>query len=343
MTDAERRAKERRLNELKKALQEAFGRTAVSPTTLDSLGRRGHMDEWLEDRAPLEHVMEEVEELLEYREDILRHEAPRSIPPTRGMPIEVALNKREEELAMVLSVYLARQATVLPDVRQYRKEKLGSADELLEPEAVQNFLRRELIAAGEQKAMVLTLSLEELLALASYSPGEVLSFDEAILPTPKEGLVLFFQDEVSDLGDLSSRLAALYPWKAEDAAWFVLTGEPPDVVSVSLSYHAARRTFTSSFAPWISENTFRRIYRKARDRAHGEENRQPGSKALAVLRFVSERTPPTEKPRWTDLVESWNQDDNIPALWKFKSVSAFRKLYLRTQLRVAGSWIDRSW
>ena len=341
MTDAERRAKERRLDELKKAFQEAYGRTAVSDMILDELRRRGHMDEWLEGRVPLEHVMEQVELLLEFREDILRHEAPRSIPPTRGRPIEVALNKREEELAMVLSVYLARQATMLPGVRQYRTEKLGSADKLLEPGAVPNFIRRELIAAGELEATVQTLSLEELLTLASYSPGDVLSFDEEILPTPSEGLVLFFQEEVSGLGDLSSRLAALYPWSAEDAAWFILTGEPPDVVSVSLSYHASRRTFTSSFAPWISENTLRRVYRKARDRAHGEENRQPGSKALAVLRFVSERTPPTENPRWTELVKSWNQDDDIPALWKFKSISAFRKLYLRTELRIAGPWTDQ--
>jgi hypothetical protein len=343
MTDAERRAKERKLNELMKALQEAYGRTAVSDTILDELRRRGHMDEWIEGRAPLEHVMEQVELLLEFREDILRHEGPRSIPPIRGRPIKVALSKREEELSMVLSVYLARQATMLPGVRQYRTEKLGSADKLLEPGAVPNFIRRELIAAGELEATVQTLSLEELLTLASYSPGDVLSFDEEILPTTKEGLVLFFQKEVSDLGDLSSRLAALYPWKAEDAAWFVLTGEPPDVVSVSLSYHASRRTFTSTFAPWISENTIRRIYRRARDRAHGVENRQPGSKALAVLRFVSERTPPAEKLRWTELVRDWNQDNDIPAPWRFKSVSAFRKLYQRTEQRVAGSWLDQSW
>jgi hypothetical protein len=250
------------------------------------------------------------------------------------------LSSRPSPLSMPLDH--APAPTSLSEVREYREQKLGSENKRLEYKEVKDFLKHELISQEEEQEMVLSLRFEELIALACGSSGAVASFDETIFPNSTEGLVFFLQEEGLSLGDLSSWLAALYPWSAEDAALFVLTGKPPEVVALALSYHRTRSVFTLSFTPWISENTFRRVYRKARDRAHGVENRQPGSKALAVLRFVSERTPPTEDPRWTELVRTWNQDGDIPTLWKFKSVSAFRKLYLRTEQRVAGSWIDRS-
>jgi hypothetical protein len=135
----------------------------------------------------------------------------------------------------------------------------------------------------------------------------------------------------------------LYPWEPEDAAWFVLTGEPPVVAPLNLSYHPDRGVFTLAFASWISEETMRRAYRKARDQAHGGTgNRQLGEKALAVLRFVSERTPSAEKPKWTELWRSWNsecRDGEYPRKWSFNDISALRRAYLRAEQSVAASWV----
>jgi hypothetical protein len=225
--------------------------------------------------------------------------------------------------------------TSLSEVREYREQKLGSENKRLEYKEVKDFLRHELITQGEEQGMVLSSSFEELIALACGSSGAVASFDDTIFPNPTEGFVFFIQEEELDLGDLSSWLAALYPWSAKDAALFVLTGKPPEVVALALSYHRTRSVFTLSFTPWISENTFRRVYRSARDIAHERENRQPSKVTLAVLRFVSENTPPAEKPKWTELKKRWN--DMHPEKG-FKSVSAFRQAYVRAE-DVAKGWI----
>jgi hypothetical protein len=69
---------------------------------------------------------------------------------------------------------------------------------------------------------------------------------------------------------------------------------------------------------------------------------EPGEKALAVLRFVSERTPPAEKPKWTELWRSWNsecRDGEYPRKWSFNDISALRRAYLRAEQSVAASWV----
>ena len=335
MTEAERRARDRKRKELQDALVQELGKAAVSSTILDALGRRDLIAGYVDGITLLEDVLDATKFLLEDKQNILDQEGARARPPVRGEPVEVELNEREREFTAALSAYLARHATSLSKVREYREQKLGSENKRLEYKEVKDFLRHELITQGEEQGMVLSLSFEELIALACGSPGAVASFDETIFPNPTEGFVLFFQDEGLNLGDLSSWLAALYPWSAKDAALFVLTGKPPEVVALALSYHRTRRVFTLSFTPWISENTFRRVYRRARDIAHERENRQPSKVTLAVLRFVSENTPPAEKPKWTELKKRWN--DMHPEKG-FKSVSAFRLAYLRAEY-VAKGWI----
>ena len=266
--------------------------------------------------------------------------------PKRKEFVEIELDERERSHAEALKHYLVRRAATLPEVQEFRDDVLGG--DLLTPEQAENFLRAEELKDRSE---------EELSSYAGYVYGldrEELK-EHVIPPHPKDGYFseesayyreelvspFWFRDDNKAIGlrDLSLYLASVYPWEPEDAAWFVLTGEPPEVVSVRLSYHPRRGVFSLTFAPWISEPTLRQAYRKVRDRAHGGKgNRQPGEKALAVLRFVSERTPPEKKPKWTELMKIWNskcRDGEYPPDWEFSAVSTFRNTYLRSEQRAA--------
>jgi hypothetical protein len=61
-------------------------------------------------------------------------------------------------------------------------------------------------------------------------------------------------------------------------------------VPLELSYHRRRRIFTLNFAPWISEKTFRKAYRKCQKVVQGGDNRRMKERTLAVMRFVTEHT-----------------------------------------------------
>ena len=293
----------------------------------------------------LEDLLRDIEEKrwLEYYQLRVRR------APVRKEFVEIELDEREARHAEALRHYLVRRAATLPEVRQFRDERLGGnvlaseqAEEFLRAEELEGVSEEELSEdssyASSYAVHLDGLSREELKSLAiPPRKGGPLSEATAVYEERIGYIWLREEERQIDLGELGLWLASAYPWEPEDAAWFVLTGEPPEVKSLNLSYHPAREIFTLAFAPWISEETLRRAYRKARDRAHGGgDNRQPGEKALALLRFVSERTPWGETPKWTPLMTAWNEDDDTPPKWRFSGVSQSRKTYLRAERRVAG-------
>jgi hypothetical protein len=104
-------------------------------------------------------------------------------------------------------------------------------------------------------------------------------------------------------GLLSRWLTTRYPWEQKDAAWFVLTNEPPDILSLAFSWYPTRHTFTLTFAPWISEDTILKAYRSV----YKGDAKLSTEKSLAVLRFVDEHTASGEKPQWASLTRLWNE------------------------------------
>src|SRR5215213_2345508 len=347
MTKPEREARDKRFKELRVELQKELGKAAISGPVWEQLEEDGHVENYLDRLVQSEDVKGEAGRLLRYSEKVIKQGGGRPRPPTRKELVEIELDEGERAHAEALRHYLVRQAATLPEVRQFRDERLGGnvlvserAEEFLRAEELEGLSEEELNEdpsyASSYAVHLDGLSREELKGLVIPSRrrggylGERSAFYEEL-----SGYVWFREEEKQiDLGELSLWLASVYPWEPEDAAWFVLTGEPPEVISLNLSYHPARGVFTLAFAPWISEETLRRAYRKARDRAHGgEDNRQPGEKALALLRFVSERTPWGETPKWTPLMTAWNEDDDTQPKWRFSGVSQFRKTYLRAERR----------
>lgn len=349
MTKAEQQVRDRKLKKLKKDLQTDLGKAATSGPVWKQLEDEGHIDIYLCDQRPLEHVKEEAQRLLQFKERVIEQGGGRPRPPTRKEFVEIELDERERSHAEALKHYLVRQAAALPQVRQFRDEKLRG--DLLTPDQAEEFLRAEELKDRPEEepdenfsyaGHVYGLPREVLedLVIPSLSKDGYFSEESAYYSEKLLSSVWFRNDdEEIDLGHLSLYLASVYPWEPEDAAWFVLTGEPPEVVSVHLTYHPRRGVFSLTFAPWISEPTLRQAYRKARDRTHsGKDNRNPGRKALAVLRFVSERTPPGKKPKWTQLMKTWNikcRNGEYQPEWTFNAVQTFRNTYLRSEQRAA--------
>jgi len=137
---------------------------------------------------------------------------------------------------------------------------------------------------------------------------------------------------------LGRSLVARYPWPLRDAAWFVITGEAPEVEALNIEVDRARDTCTITLAPWISEKTLRRAYRGL----HENDNRPLGSKVLSAFRFVDENTEPGRTPKWSELTRLWNKrcrDRNREDLTFFDG-SALKKAHERAEARLASPWAN---
>lgn len=143
---------------------------------------------------------------------------------------------------------------------------------------------------------------------------------------------LISDGEGRSLGDLGRRLAAHYPWKPGEGAWFVLTGEPPEIEPVRLSYDEARGTFTLAFMPWVSKGAILQVRRLAQQRS---ESGALKDRALEVFRFVAERTDARKGKPWEKLRAEWNEqhpDD------RFANRSSIASAYRRAEEKLAGPW-----
>jgi hypothetical protein len=237
-------------------------------------------------------------------------------------PVEVELEPYEKECAETVSLYLAKKAASLTQVRRFRQERLGG--KLLTTEEAEEFLRGELLKDLPDDPHSLSWLDQSFIAEVGVMGLEhLLDFAVPIDRWPAVGLSqhLLFPHEGSDgrmvsdkriaknYGDLCLYLAAIFPWDPYDAARFLLTGERPEVVPLELSYNRNRRVFTLNFVPWISEKTFRRAYRKCQKAVQGGDNRRMKERTLAVMRFVIKHTDDEgNRPPWPRLTELWNEN-----------------------------------
>jgi hypothetical protein len=137
--------------------------------------------------------------------------------------------------------------------------------------------------------------------------------------------------------ELCHYLVDRYPWHPYEAARFLLTGERPEVVPLELSYSRYSRFITLNFAPWISEKTIRKAYRKCQKVVQGGDNRRMKARTLAVMRFVTKHTNEEgNRPSWAQLTALWNEQH--PGEWSFKDRFGLRKAYLRAEEELAGRW-----
>src|SRR5215204_5081825 len=249
-----------------------------------------------------------LEDLLMYTEPVIegwRLGRGHAKPPGRVAQqiVNVDLDDYERQCAETTSLYLAKKAASLPEVGRFRQERLGGKH--LTHEEAEEFLRGELLKDLPDDPHSLSWLDQSFIAEVGVMGLEhLLDFAVPIDRWPAVGSSqhLLFPHEGSDgrivsdkriaknYSDLCIYLAAIFPWDPYDAALFLLTGERPEVVPLELSYNRYRRVFTLNFAPWISEKTLRKAYRKCQKVVQGGDNRRMKERTLAVMRFVTEHT-----------------------------------------------------
>ena len=256
--------------------------------------------------------------------------------------MEVELSDYEKECAQTASLYLAKKAASSPKVRRFRQERLGGT--LLTAEEAEEFLRGELLSKAPDDLRSLSelkrsffddvgvMGLEELLEFVVPIDRSPAGLSQRLLfPYEDESVIMYSGKKIANnYSELCRHLAAIYPWHPYDAARFLLTGERPEVVPLELSYNRHRRVFTLNFAPWISEKTFRKAYRKCQKIVQGGDNRRMQERTLAVMRFVTKHTDNEgNRPSWSRLTDLWNE--HYPGEWRFKDRFGLRKTYLRAE------------
>jgi hypothetical protein len=276
--------------------------------------------------------------------------------------VKLTLGEGDREHAEALSLHLAKQASLWPEVRQFRERILGGsplpADE---PNSVRGFLQSEIDSEYDlpridpvyhPKQLTDVQDLRDLLAggvdldesavypyrLPSYPlPGghavDLLRAAANYRYPYEAGAMEFISDhEGGSLGDLGRRLAATYPWEPGDAAWFVLTGEVPKVEPVRLFHDEARGTFTLTFMPWVSKKTMLQVRRVAQRRSDSGELKK---KALQVFQFVTEHANAQGSKAWEKLLAEWNGRNPDQ---RYANRSSIASAYQRAEEKLAGSW-----
>jgi hypothetical protein len=338
---------------------------------------KDHLWEMLEDMGYVDDVHRGLSEWEEFEEQAnkaarwQRRLLGRRKPPGRGTRLPQLLNADfgltdlEAEHAAALAEYLAKRATLLPEVQGFREEKLGGGV-LEDPEQVTTFLRSELKHLPPEEYEEVEFALEQIPSILGRNEWEELKdlvggaayrgreaerrywhenhlravkFDSMSCSyEPPErypyGIMHLIHDKNGQtLEDLGRRLIDRYPWPLRDAAWFVITGETPEVEVLNIGQDRAHGTYTLTFAPWISEKTIRRAYQGLQD----EDNQPIRQKGLSAFCFVEDLTEPVQTPKWGELTKRWNRyhpDD------KFWDRSALRRAYRRAEKRLASAWID---
>jgi len=300
-----------------------------------------------EPETGLEDLVLDTENRLKYWRLGRGHAKPVGRSARTAMDVE--LSDYEKECAETASLYLAKKAGSLPEVRRFRQERLGG--KLLTTEEAEEFLRDELqsdvpddrpLSEVEQLWIehVGSMGLDELLEFVQpASRSAVASVPDLLFPYESRGVLIARRKKIAEnYGDLCLYLVAIFPWDLDQAARFILTGERPEVVPLELSYHRRRRVFTLNFAPWISEKTFRKAYRKCQKVVQGGDNRRMKERTLAVMRFVTKHTNDEgNRPSWSCLTDLWNEQH--PGEWSFKDRFGLRKAYLRAEEElVADPW-----
>jgi len=184
---------------------------------------------------------------------------------------------------------------------------------------------------------------------------------------PKRTFRVWRSSVLGILSNLSKTFAGHYPWREEDAAWFVLTGEVPGTSPLTWKTewqeYSYQQAITLTVEPWVSVETVADLYSKLRRPLMGRNTRRLSVRNLAVFRFVIAQLEapvssgdkplfggrrlqrevmmgPLERrlwdlggPSWRTLLERWNQAH--PEEWSYDDVRLFSRDFYRAHKAIA--------
>jgi hypothetical protein len=147
---------------------------------------------------------------------------------------------------------------------------------------------------------------------------------------------------LDDVRVLAGRLAHRYSWPEPEAAWFLLTDEPPPYEPVLIDLIPSRPPSLPDgqvvlrLRPWVSEQAMRRGYKACQRILLGHRKREITIAKLALFEFVETRMPPPPaRPNWPDLFRQWQgtkaRRNYPPRTWRH-----FRLAYLHVKRILLG-------
>jgi hypothetical protein len=117
---------------------------------------------------------------------------------------------------------------------------------------------------------------------------------------------------LDDLRDLATRLAQRYSWLEPQAAWFIVTDQPPEYAPALIDLLSARPPtkpdgmIVLRLRPWVSQSSVRRIYKSCQRFLLGRRCREVSEQKLELFEFVRSRKPsPPARPNWPSLFRLW--------------------------------------
>jgi hypothetical protein len=195
--------------------------------------------------------------------------------------------------------------------------------------------------------------------------------DKLVLPytkgLPRREFRVWRSSVLGILSNLSKTFAEHYPWREEDAAWFVLTGEVPEASLLAWitewQEYTDQQTITLTVDSWVSVETVASLYSELRRYRLGRNTRRLSERNLDVFRFVITQlkapSPDEDKPlfggrklrrssvvgrlekqlwelegpSWRTLLEQWNQAH--PGEWSYEDVRLFSRDFYRAHKAIA--------
>jgi len=143
-----------------------------------------------------------------------------------------------------------------------------------------------------------------------------------------------------ELRERSILLAKTYDWKEEDAVWFFLTGEPPNLGALTLAFRISARsskaTINLKVASWVSPDVVKKNYQKVQSLILTERPHELPIRSLTVFRFVERKTRERgELPSWPELLEAWKAEHPE---WAYENFRGLRQAYYRTRNNLLPSY-----
>jgi hypothetical protein len=181
-----------------------------------------------------------------------------------------------------------------------------------------------------------------MIAIHTYLPSE--SHGDAVYPS-----WLWPGSVVDELYDLSVELAGAFDWplatgnlggtrpRSESAAWFILTGEAPQVRPIDVRWEAKHGSIhlnpqwriKLTIPPWLPEKEVLRAFRLLRKQMPKGRKLPKTARPLEVARFVWERERLDgyrDPPPWKLWFELWNE---LHPGHRFKNYNNFREYSVR--------------
>ena len=160
-----------------------------------------------------------------------------------------------------------------------------------------------------------------------------------LLPTCFDYSVVAMGNSALDLlMKQADKLVHRYLLEPAEAAWLILTGEPPKpkYMSASLSSlgtgYLSRAVLTLRVEPWVPPDKVKSYYQEIRQSVLHDAGCK--HRTVEVFRFVVahtelEETTLQKTPQWNYLCDQWNEEYPEGHRWHFSDYGDFRTSYLR--------------